>query len=355
MFSSAASAILLSSVAYLPQRAGASEQDVWARMRSSFVTIMTSDERPIGAAVLIDSRGLFVAHRQAVQGDTVQARLSNGESVRLVVRTSETATQLVLLAADKWDPNYARPFRAPGDNERPGGLLLAVLGSGPIRAEFVSSRLHGVIRPSQRLVPLTELRFEAPEETIGSALIVCENGELLGGLNATLRSATPVNLGNQQSALSGLQDVRNLQDLVKALPKQGLRPQNSIGPSSMTVAYTVGPSFVRRVLDGFRSPDHRVIFPSLGVFCVDNVGGGALVQVVKEGSAADKAGVRVGDVLLDIAGNNIRNQVDFALVMLRQESGRKITMRVKRGLSILIMDAVVGRADLTQSPNAVRG
>ncbi|HSI72464.1 MAG TPA: PDZ domain-containing protein, partial [Fimbriimonas sp.] len=109
--------------------------------------------------------------------------------------------------------------------------------------------------------------------------------------------------------------------------------------------YTAGPQMIRRVLAGFRSPSHEVSYPSLGVICSDAIGGGALVQKVLPGTPAAEAGVRFGDIIQDIAGQVIRNQVDFARVMLDQEVGKKITVRIKRGSQIFFMNAVVAKAD----------
>jgi S1-C subfamily serine protease len=110
------------------------------------------------------------------------------------------------------------------------------------------------------------------------------------------------------------------------------------------VAYAVGPQFVRRVLEGFLAEGHEVVFPSLGVMCVDAVGGGALIQVVRPNSPAAVAGVAVGDVLLDVGGTRIQDQLDFARAMLRQEVGKKVPLRLRRGSLIQIRDVVIGRA-----------
>jgi putative serine protease PepD len=312
------------------------EQALWKRMEPAIVMVLDKG-RATGPAALIDETGLFIAHRSAVSGGQVDARTVAGQAIRLVVRSEDPITQLVLLESKEWRGG-ARPFSAPRAGVNPGGSLLAVLSTGPIRAEFVSSDRMGVVKQAQRMVPLTEFRFEAPAEAVGTALVFSENGEFLGALHATLgRPETAANtLGN---TLSGGNTVG---DLLNRLP--GVRGAQ-IGPSELTVAYTAGPDLVRRALAGFRSDSREVDYPSLGVFVRDNPGGGALVQQVTPDSAAAKAGVRPGDVIVDIGGNLIRSQVDFARVMVNQNVGAKITIRVRRGQQLHLLDAVVHKAD----------
>jgi membrane-associated protease RseP (regulator of RpoE activity) len=257
--------------------------------------------------------------------------MSDGRTVQLSVKGQDVLSQLVLLQANQWEPGRAKPFPAPMGNERPGGALLAVLPSGPIRAEHVSSQRFGVVKPSNRMVPLSEVRFEAPATEVGTALVFSETGEFLGALNATLGKP-------QDTAAPGI--ASHLTS-----PRTVFGGSPPIGPSELTVAYTTGAQLIRRVLKGFKSDSHQVDYPSLGVVCNDAVGGGAQVQKVLQDSPAQQAGVRFGDVILDINGSIIRNQVDFARVMLDQEVGRKIVVRIRRGSQMLFMNATVAKAD----------
>ncbi|MEZ0325727.1 MAG: PDZ domain-containing protein [Fimbriimonas sp.] len=331
MFLSAVSAglVLTGAAGDQVNRLNAQEQQVWKRMEPRIVTVLQNG-RPTGAAALIDTSGLFVAHRNAVLADMVQGRMSDGRTVQMTVKGQDSLTQLVLLQVADWDAGSVQAFLPPMVNERPGGALLAVLPSGPIRAEHVSSQRFGVVKPSNRMVPLSEFRFEAPAAEVGTALVFCENGEFLGALNATLGGPQAVGTSGVGTNLTDPRTIFNT------------RP---IGPSGLTVAYTTGAQLTRRVLDGFKSESHEVQYPSLGVMCNDAIGGGAQVQKVVPNSPAAQAGVRFGDIIVDIAGVVIRNQVDFARVMLDQEVGKKIVVRIKRGSQMLFMNAVVAKAD----------
>jgi putative serine protease PepD len=296
-------------------------------MEPAIVTIMAG-EKPLGAAALIDRSGWFVAHRKAVTAREVTGRMSDGQTIQLTVKGEDSLTQLVLLEAASWEPSRARPFFAPMSNDQAGGNLIAVLPTGPIRAECVSARF-GVVKPSRRLVPLNEMRFEAPAEEVGTALVFSEQGALLGALSATLGAP------ESQTRIPG-----------NTLTNPRILGQSQIyGPSQMTVAYTAGAQVMKRVMQGFLSPLHEVQYPTLGVMCVDTPGGGATIQQIVKDSPAAKSGFRVGDVIVDIGGTLIRNQVDFARVMLEQDIDQKVTIRVKRGMQNLLLEPTIAKDD----------
>ena len=167
----------------------------------------------------------------------------------------------------------------------------------------------------------------------GRTLVFSEAGELIGALNATLG---PLD-SQQQQRLPG-------NTFITTGPKV-LGNQQNYGPSQLTVAYTAGAQVMTRVLSGFLSPAHDVAYPSLGVMCIDSPGGGATVQAVTKNSPAAKANFRVGDIILDIGGKLIQNQVDFARVMLEQAVDQKVTIRVRRGAQQLLLEPVIVKAE----------
>lgn len=321
MFWSAASLVCVLT-APVQERLNDRDRSVWKRLSPSVATLVDGS-RLIGPAALVDASGLFVAHGSAVVGDTVNAKLGE-KDFKMVVLSRERNTELVLLKAEGYE-GTARPFRAP-TGDLPSGAVFAVLSTGPIRAEHSPTRRYGVLGSTRRGVPIMELRFEAPEVQFGTGLILTEGGEMFGTVNAALVPAS------QPKAGTGFTGV------------QAKPFSTNVGPSALTVAYAVGPQFIRRVIEGFLSPSHEVAFPTMGVMCLDNIGGGALVQIVRPGTPAEAAGILVGDVLLDIGGQTIGDQLDFSRVMLQQEVGKKVVVRLRRGSGQQLREVVIGRA-----------
>ena len=63
---------------------------------------------------------------------------------------------------------------------------------------------------------------------------------------------------------------------------------------------------------------------------------------MQPGSAAERGGLRVNDVLIEIAGIPIHNQVDFAKAMMLQEVGKAIEIKVRRDAVIVPLTVIVG-------------
>lgn len=234
-----------------------------------------------------------------------------------------------------------RPVHTETEKLAPGSMVLAVLPNGPIRAELISANRFGVVQPYRRALPLCELRLEGATPAMGGALVFSEEGDLVGSMSATLGRQ-----GEDFGAPSGgAQPVQSLSsDLtVKKLllPKSPRILGLPYGPDRLTVAYAVGPEAIKRVIEGFRSPSHEVLHPSLGVFCQDSSNGGALVISVSNGSPADAAGIRPGDIIQEIDGLAVSSQVDFARAMFGQRVGSSIPVRIKRGPTTTVLDVKV--------------
>ena len=328
MFSSAVSVVVSFALWGAWGQIGPQEKVAWDRLAPSLVTLMDGGS-PRGIAVLIDSKGFFVAHKENVPAGTIRGVDVTGASILFHLQSTDDPSQLVLLRAEKWT-SRAAPIEAADAQVRRGDRLIAGLGSGPIRAEFVSGDRIGVLSPSRRVVQLNEIRFEAPLSTVAGALVFTLDGRLVGSLNATLEQideAEQAPVGNGLARAFG------------GASQDKLR----FGPAPMTVAYTVGPIALRRVFEGFRSPSHEVVYPSLGVFCRDADGKGAIVEMVQAGSPAHVAGIRPSDVIFELNGDPVRNQIDFARVVFEQEVGKVVSMRVRRGATTVLMMVRVGR------------
>lgn len=307
------------------------EQARWKALEPSIVILMDGERRS-GGAVLVDGRGYFLAHSSVVPGRAVSARTASGKLLTLQFKAEDGKSGLVILRADDWPVGAARPVPVASSPPRQGSILLGVVPSGPFRAEFVSSDRIGIIAPSRKLIDLSEVRFEAPADLVAGSLLFTDKGELLGALGATLTSApikpTPAT-GLRMGAMGGG---------AKALGPKEIQT----GPSRMTVAFLIGTTTLERTVQGLLSPGGRVPEPTLGVFCRDSAEGGALVEQVVAGSPAQKAGIRVGDVILSIGERSVVNQIDFGQTMQRQTVGDTVQVKVRRGRLIVNLTVVVG-------------
>ena len=62
----------------------------------------------------------------------------------------------------------------------------------------------------------------------------------------------------------------------------------------------------------------------------DGEDGGVVVADVREGSAADVAGLAEGDVLVRLADRPVRETVDVRLILQDREPGERLSVRLRR-------------------------
>lgn len=309
----------------------------------SSVAVLTANAKPQGIAVLIDGRGLFIAHRLSVKSNTLSATMPNGRDLTLKLLQQDDPSQMALLKAADWLPSYGTPVKLAPQGLEPGDKIIAILPSGIARAELAGANLFGVISENRRLVPLCEIRLEAPLDQIGGAAVFTLNGELIGIIGAALKQQDQYNPASRQrfsqaevqkslGGKSGLAELRGLTN-----------PAQPFGPNPLTVAYVAGPTLMERVIRGFTSPTGEVEHPTIGIYCRDSARGGALIDNVVPNSPADKAGLRSGDIIFELAGIPVRNQLDFAKAMINQTVGDKILVKVIRNKDLLNLTVTVGK------------
>jgi hypothetical protein len=336
MLSSAGSASLLI-LATLAQDGIQKQQAFqWSQIQPSVATVLRGG-RPQGVAVLIHASGLFLASTGSAAGGAVDGRDYLGRPLQFRVRAVDDPTQLALLEAVGWTDGQARPVTV-ASIAAPGTHLFAATPTGFFRVELETRDRFGLISRSEsrRVLPLSELRFENPSQSTGAAALFNSAGELVGLLDATLKVEESVPL-----VVQGLKSTSPLPGKTTE-PARALGNVSRYGPNPLSVGYAVAPAVLERVVRGFLAPDRTVRHPVIGVFCRDAEGGGALVETVVSGSPAERSGLRPGDIILEISGKRISNQIAFSGTMMMQKPGAQIVLRVRRERQDLQIPVVVG-------------
>ncbi len=75
---------------------------------------------------------------------------------------------------------------------------------------------------------------------------------------------------------------------------------------------------------------------------------GVLIADVRPGGAAEKAGIRRGDLLVELAGAPVRDIYDFTYALRKAKPGEKSTLVVVRGDERLTLDVTFGSAPQTR-------
>lgn len=292
---------------------------LFERLRPS-LAILGDDRRTTGAAALVDSqKGLYLAHTDAVQGDTVQARIGEWR-VSLKVQGEDERTGLVILALRSGSPANLGPALAVADTEpAPGTKVCILLSDRGLPATFVGGQQF-MLRGTERkfALPSSEIRFEGSPELVGGSLVVSVDGRLIGAMGATV--ARP----GRASSIS----LPTLNDVRRGLAGGMMRPQE-FRPGSLTVAYSPTLVLFRRSVGGLVSDGHRPEYAGLGFQVGDAPGGGAVVKGIFPNTPASRSGIRVGDILLAMGDHPISRQYDFVQALLTFRPGDRTTLRIR--------------------------
>ncbi len=314
------------------------DDPVWKQIKPSLATI-NGVGGASGIAVLVDSRGYFLMHRSAVTGDSTVVTFGLNDKMTLRLSAVDEQTQLAVFRADGWNDMSTAPVRV-NTGLAVGAKLIAATTSGPVHGEFVSGDRVGQIKATLRYTPLSEIRLESTKSKIGGAIVFDEAGQLVGILGATL--------SNLNSANDAARNLNMGTGLAKSNPPKSNETKTSsdvfFGPQGLTVAYSLGPKVIQRVVDGLLSPDHKVKHPSIGIFFKNSENGPIVEEVLKD-SPAFVAGVHKGDIVTTIDGTEVSNSVELAMTLFNFTPGQRITMTVMRNGQELTMTMTIGVQD----------
>jgi serine protease Do len=255
------------------------------------------NRRSLGSGVIIDPRGFLLTNAHVVaQGDTIHVKFrpANGvedpkdEGLLAKAVATDARTDLALLKIQADGPF---PFVEMGSSH---DLLIgepAIAIGNPFG--FSSTVTAGVVSAVNRTVEFPAGPVEGFIQTDASIDPGNSGGPLL----------------NIRGRLIGLNTAvfREARNIGFAIPVDRIK------------------SALGSLLDPVRSNQTWTGFE------VGNRGRELVVDRVVEGSPAAAAGLRVGDVVLDVGGAAPSSVLEFKTALLKADSGQKVALRVRRG------------------------
>jgi hypothetical protein len=282
-----------------------------------------------GVAVLVKQDGWFATHVSSLpQGANplpTTAIDHLGNEYRVVARREDSLTEIAVINLGDWMQEF-EPVKLRAEELEPGAPVMAFTYREQEIGQFLSNENPGLMSPSLRYIPLSKMEFETSLDHIGGALLFDERSRLIGFLGATFR---PVVRGQ------AMENVTQAEELAA----------QNLGPLGVTVAFSLDASVVNRVVSDLLSPDGEVQHPSIGVFFKNNGGGdGVVLEEVMPDSPAAKAGLQVGDIIVQAAERPVANAIDFATILFRQDPGDVLKIEFLRNETRETVDvAVVAR------------
>jgi serine protease Do len=258
--------------------------------------------RSSGSGFFISASGEVLTNNHVIEdADKIEVQLSDGTRYEVEVVGRDPATDVALLRVA--DPDGQFPFLPLGDAERLRVGEWVMAAGNPLNMDHTVT--VGVVSAKGRVLGLSDSSFEN-----------------------FIQTDAAINFGNSGGPLVNLRgEVVGINTAINA------RGQN--------LGFAVPINTATRILDQLRERG-RVVRGYLGIM-VESVDQrtaeafglktreGAFVQEVLKDHAADKAGVRAGDVVVDIEGSPVVDTRDLIDTVSAMPPGTEVTLGVVRG------------------------
>ena len=256
----------------------------------------------VGSGVIYDASGLILTAAHVVDGSTVvTVRLSDGTSVQGTVVGTHTATDIAVVSI-------------PGRRDLPTAVL--AIGLDP----SIGSLAVALVSPF------------GLDQTVTAGVVSAVR--TIGGVGMVQTDAA-INPGNSGGPLvDRLGRVIGINDQI--FTQSG---------ANEGVGFAISIDIAALVADQLVAGD-EVQLARLGVssITVSNGAAGALVQEVVEGSAAEAAGLLVGDLIVAIDGRSIQDSGDLRAEIISTLPGTAVDLSVVRNGTNITVTAVLGSA-----------
>ena len=261
-------------------------------------------QNSIGSGVIVDKSGLIVTNRHVIRdADEITVVLADRRELAATVVTDDEKADLAVLRIDAGETPL--PFIEFDDSDRlkVGDLVLALGNPFGIGQTVTSGIVSALARTG---VGISDYRF-------------------------FIQTDASINPGNSGGALVGL-DGRLVGINTAIYSRSG--GSNGIG-------FAIPANMVRVVVQNARA-GRRIVRPWLGAGgqavtsdIAESLGlarpMGVLVNAIYPGGPADKAGLKVGDIILKADGQEVFDQAGIRYRMALKDVGGKTNLLVRRG------------------------
>jgi putative serine protease PepD len=270
-------------------------KDVVKQVGPSVVQIETGDG--LGSGIVFDAKGDIVTNAHVVgTASSFKVTLSNGKALQATLVGTFVPGDLAVI---KVDPAGLKPARFADSSKLAVGDIVMAIGN-PLG--FQSSVTEGIVSGLGRTV----------SEPNGSAL------------PDAIQTSAPINPGNSGGALV------DIQGRVVGVPTLGASSGNgnANGIGFAVPSNTVSDIAQQLVKNGKVLNSRRAYLGvRIGEVAAQN---GVLVGEVTPGSAAAKAGIRSGDLIVSVAGKPTNSPTALAEVLATLKPGQQVKVGLSR-------------------------
>ena len=307
-------------IAKYSDKAASSVVEIVSRKKSGKkVKSLDKNKSEIGSGLIITADGLVITHREAIIDKSAEYRIFTYDNKSYIGKLLmiDSFSNLAFLKLEGATNLPTASFINP-DDIKIGAKVVVIGKSGSNSQTFFKSGLisqfaknysiSGPLASSEKLqgVFFLDADFENDwdESLIGSA-VVDYNGDVIGILGA---------VKDDQRMRFFVAPVNHIQELTKRYLEEGVVERSTLGiyyvPLTKETAYLSGSGLDRGAL----------------VYSSSLQQGLAVIA----GSPADKAGLRIMDIIISVNGEEINSDQNLAYLISKYKPGDEITLKIVR-------------------------
>ncbi|MFT6734056.1 MAG: serine protease Do [Polaribacter sp.] len=270
-----------------------------------------SSRGPSGSGFIISKDGYVITNNHVVDGvEKIFVRLHNGNDIEAEIVGTDAETDIALL---KIDLKNLIPLQIGDIDATKVGSWVVAIGAPfgyeqTVTAGIVSAKSRSV---GEQYIPYVQTDVAINPGNSGGPLIDM-NGKVIG-INSKILSTS-----GGSNGLSFSIPIDLAMDVVGQLKETGSVVRGYLGVNYQEVSYELAKSF------GLKRSR------------------GALINTVAPDSPADKAGLKAGDIVLEINKKEIKNYSELPFVVGRYRPGESVKMYIVRGNEKLTKKVTIG-------------
>ena len=268
----------------------------------------------LGSGVIISPKGYIVTNQHVVEAaDEIEVALADGKKFAAKVVGSDPETDLAVLKVDA--QNLPAITLGQAENLRVGDVVLAIgnpLGVGQTVTMGIVSALHRTGLAINTFENFIQTDAAINQGNSGGALI--DSSGNMVGINTAILSQTGGSIG-----------------IGFAIP---------VSTAEQVMAQLIATGAVTR---GWVGVELQEITPDLAESFKLSTSAGVLVAGVQRGSPADRAGIKPGDIVVTVDGNQVRDPDSMRNRIVALIPGKQTTLKLKRGQNELELQVQVGK------------
>ncbi len=295
--------------------------EIAAKVQPSVVHITTDSGE--GSGIVMTADGYVLTNNHVIagaRGNSVTVGFSNGKKFKATVVGTDPRTDVAVIKVQNVTDLTAAEF-ADSDGVRVGDTVLAI--GSPLGLE--GSVSAGIVSALHRTISVGGEQQSPFEQGTGATTI-----------GDALQTDAAINPGNSGGALV------NTDGRVVGM-NTAIATGNSSVRGNIGVGFAISSNKAKSVADQLMNGG-KVSHPYLGVKVTDAETGGAKVTSVETNSPADKAGLKVGDIVTKVGGQTIGGSEGLVAAVQAGAVGQNLQLTVTRGNSDQTLTAVLGEA-----------